>query len=221
MKKYLLISFFTFLSCLLYAQERNDFEDYLSQFKEIQLPFQMSIDSVSSFFPNPTGYKSIPINYVHTFICEPGKACDDDLMKYEYQAGIQLKLRRYIAVITSKDCDDCGSKYGRGIGYYLLTIHTLDGKWVSQDTIAQGSDQHFYFGTFTKGNTPHSFLSLSMKQGTMYDYLDKENSIFEGIMDYYTYTINEEGIIRKEKNKSTNIRISWGLEGVKILKEWK
>ena len=220
MKKYLLISFFTFLSCLLYAQERNDFEDYLSQFKEIQLPFQMSIDSVSSFFPNPTGYKSIPINYVHSFICEPGKACDDDLMKYEYQAGIQLKLGRYIAVITSKDCDDCGSKYGRGIAYYLLTIHTLDGKWVSQYTIAQGSDQHFYFGTFTKGNAPCSLLSLSMKQGTLYNY-DKEKHIYQGVMDYCTYTINEEGIILKEKNKSTNICIRRKYLEIEILKEWQ
>lgn len=220
MKKYFFIIIFFIFSYTVIAQEKDNFSDYLSHYKEVQLPYEMSLDSIWTIFPR----NIIPKDYVLKYICEPGKPCDDDVIKYEYCYGFKINLGKYIAVILSKYCtayDECTTEFGIGIAKYFIMVYTLDGKMMSQSVFAQVSDQHFSYVFFEEDHDSNGLLCVSTKQGTLYDYLDKINSIYKGVMDYYTYIINQKGAIKKEKNRSTNIRISWGLKGVELLKEWE
>lgn len=216
--KYLFIMLFLFSFRAASAQKENKFQDYLNHCKEMKTPFDICIDSAKVFFYHPEA--GIPLEYVRMFICQPNKTGSNTSQKYEYYYGIRINLGKYIAVITCKECDECGSKYGLGIGFYVMTIHTADGTIISQKVIAQGSDQHFYFGNFTKGDSHQSLLTLSIKRGTMLEYLDKINSIFQGVLDYYIYTVDASGIINEEYKDRKNIKISWPVEGVEILQEW-
>lgn len=216
--KYILIVLLSLNFFTLFAQRENEFQDYLNHYKEMQLPFDICIDSAKVFFYRPNTI--IPLDYVRKYIYQSNTLDNSNSKKYEYYYGIRINLGKFIAVITCKYCDECGSKYGLGIGFYLMTIYALDGTIISQQIIAQGSDQHFYFGTFTKNNSLHSLLSLFIKRGTTFEYLDEKNSIFQGTLDYYTYTVNISGIINENKMKINNVRISWNTEGIKVLEEW-
>jgi hypothetical protein len=216
MNRYLLIALFSFFSFTLIAQEKNNFQNYLNHYKEVQLPYEICLDSVWSIFP----HNSISSEYIHKYICEPDKACDDS-GDYNYTYGVRIKLEQFIVLITSKFCYDCPTEYGLGKVEYLLSVYTPEGQKKSQVIILQRSFQHFCYVTFENGPNSHSLLSILIKQGTLNESLDKEYNILQGILDYYAYTIDQKGCIRKEKTKSRNIRVKWGARQITILKEWE
>ena len=219
MKKYLFTILFSVFTCLLLAQDENIFEDYLSHYKEIQLPYNISLDSTRVIFPEGS---IIPEDYILKYVCEPGKPCDDNPLKYWYRYGIRVTLGDYVGVILSKDCDaydECTTEFGIGIVRCLLIVYSSEGYQISQSVISQISDQHFGYVTFAENDNPCELLSISTKQGTLSEY-DKERRIYQGLLDYCTYTINQKGEIRKDKTMSSNIRVKWGILKVNILEEW-
>jgi hypothetical protein len=104
---------------------------------------------------------------------------------------------------------------------FPMIVYSSTGEIIDQCILALGSDQHFYFGTFEKDDNFCSLLSVSMRQGTLYEYIDKKESIFEGVMNYYTIKVDQKGKIHREECKTTNVRVSWRVSGLEILREWE
>lgn len=221
MKKYLLaISFFLFSFCSLLAQEKGDFEDYLSHFKEIQLPHDIFLDSTWVIFPEGS---FIPEDYILKYVCEPDKPCDGNTTIYTYRYGVRVNLGDYVGVVFSKYCTEfgeCTTEFGIGLTWVILIVYSSEGPQISQTVLSRISDQHFGYVTFAESDNPCELLSISTKQGTLYEY-DRERRIYQGILDYYTYIIDRNGKIKGDKTNSSNIRVQWGTRKVNILEEWQ
>jgi hypothetical protein len=221
MKKYLITMLCLVLTCLLLAQEVTGFEDYLSHYKEIELPYDISLDSGWIIFPESS---VIPEDYILKYICEPGKPCDDNPLKYWYRYGVQVKLGDYVGVILSKNCDEigeCTTEFGIGLVRYLLIVYSSEGEQISQIVLSRISDQHFGYVTFTENDNPCELLSISTKQGTLHEFIDYRNSIVQGVLDYYTYIIDRDGKIKGRKTHSSNIRVQRTTRKFNILEEWQ
>lgn len=221
MRKYLLATSFFAFSSLLVAQEKGSFEDYLSHYKEIELPYEILLDSSWVIFPESS---AIPEDYILKYICEPGKPCDDNPSKYWYRYGVRIKLGDYVGVILSKNCDEigkCNTEFGIGLTTCILIVYSTGGDQISQAVLARFSDQHFGYVSFTKNEDPCELLSISTKQVTLHEFIDYRNSIFQGVLDYYTYIIDRNGKIKENKTNSSNIRAQSRNRKFYILKEWQ
>jgi hypothetical protein len=221
MKKYLLtVSFFIF-TCFLIAQDSGSFEDYLSYYKEIELPYDISLDLDWIIFPMSS---VVPEDYINRYICEPGKPCDDNPLKYNYLYGFKIKIGDYVGVVLSKYCTELGeciTEFGIGLVRYLLIVYSSEGNQISQTVLSQASDQHFGYVTLSKSDNPCELLSISSKQGILHKFLDYRNSIFQGVLDYYTYIIDMKGKIKENKTHSSNIRVQSRNRKLYILEEWQ
>jgi hypothetical protein len=221
MKKYLLAASFLIFSCFLIAQEKGGFEDYLSHYKEIELPYDISLESSWVIFPESS---AIPEDYILKYICEAGKPCDDNPLKYWYRYGVRIKLGDYVGVILSKNCDaigECTTEFGMGLTTCILIVYSTEGDQISQTVLSRFSDQHFGYVSFSENKNPCELLSILTKQGTLHKHLDKENSIFQGVLDYYAYMVDRNGKIKESKTHSSNIRVQSRNRKFYILEEWQ
>jgi|GEM_PF-805491 len=226
MKKSILIILLSLTSCIIIAQENRSFKDYLSHFREKQLPCEMNVDSVWSYFPQRTSKGSahvnynIPAEYIKQYICQSPQKCDCSNTKEWYLYGIKMSLGKYFAVVISRRSDDYPTKFGRGLRDCQLIVYNGEGKMISQKTIAQDSFQHFFFGKFSKGSESGGLLSLFIERGSMLEYTDRSNSIFKGILDSYVYTVDEQGIIKETKTVGKAVKVQWTEKKIKILETW-
>jgi hypothetical protein len=223
MKKSILIVLLSLTSCIIFAQENRSFKDYVSHFREKQLPCGMNVDSVWSYFPqraskgSPYVNYNIPAEYIKQYICPSGQKCDCSNTKEWYLYGIKMNLGKYVAVVVSKRYDNYPTKFGIGLRNCQLIVYNGEGRMISQKTIAQDSFQHFFFGKFSKGSESGSLLSLSIERGSMLEYTDRSNSVFKGILDSYVYTVDEQGLIKETKTASKAAKVQWTEKKIKIL----
>ncbi len=226
MKKSILIILLSLTSCIIIAQENRSFKDYVSHFKEKQLPCQMNVDSVWSYFPQRASRGgsyanyNIPAEYIKQYICPSAQKCDCSNTNEWYLYGIKMNLGKYLAVVVSKRSDNYPTKFGRGLRNCLLIVYNGEGKMISRKTIAQDSFQHFFFGKFSKGNEPDTLLSLFIERGSMLEYTDRSNSLFKGILDSYVYTVDKQGMIKETKTAGKAAKVQWTEKKIKILETW-
>ena len=140
MKKLLvyLIIGFTLLSC---KGQNQEFNDYISNFQEIELPFLIDRrDSINRFYVREV-LQSIPLNYIKQFVCEDSMHCDYDPSKYMYDYRYKFKMySNFIVTFVSKGKDKGKTCYDFDLGETLLIVYSKDGKIIDEKSIAKDND---------------------------------------------------------------------------------
>ncbi|HOV55903.1 MAG TPA: hypothetical protein PLK25_00590 [Bacteroidales bacterium] len=140
MKKVLvyLIIGFTLLSC---KGQNQEFNDYISNFQEIELPFLIDRrDSINRFYVREV-LQSIPLNYIKKFVCEDSMHCDYDPSEYSYNYRYKYKINSNIIVaFVSKGKDKGKTCYDFDLGETLLIVYSKDGKIIDEKSIAKDND---------------------------------------------------------------------------------
>jgi hypothetical protein len=133
---YLIISV-TFLSC---KGQNQDFNNYISNFREIKLPFLVDRrDSINITYVRAS--KEIPINYIKKYICLDSTICDYNPEYYNYNYRYKIKeSANIIAVLLSKGKYEGETCYDFDLGETLLIVYTKDGKIIDEKSIAKNND---------------------------------------------------------------------------------
>jgi hypothetical protein len=132
------IILFTILNC---KGQNQDFNNYLSNFHEIKLPFLVDRrDSINRLYARES--KEIPINYIKKYIClDSTNKCDYDpsIFRYDYMYKYKIK-QNLIIVLLSKGKYKGKTCYDFDLGETLLIVYTKDGKIIDERSIAKNND---------------------------------------------------------------------------------
>jgi hypothetical protein len=127
-----------FLSC---KGQNQDFNNYISNFREIKLPFLVDRrDSKYQFYTSE--YYEIPINYIKKYICKDStNKCDYDPSEYRYDYGFKFKSSSgYIFVILKKLKYEGKTCYDFDLVEKLLIVYSKDGHIIDEKSIAKDND---------------------------------------------------------------------------------
>jgi len=129
---------FSLLSC---KGQNEEFNDYISNFQEIKLPFLIDRrDSINRFYVREV-LQSIPLNYIKQFVCEDSMHCDYDPSKYMYDYRYKFKMySNFIVTFVSKGKDKGKTCYDFDLGETLLIVYSKDGKIIDEKSIAKDND---------------------------------------------------------------------------------
>ncbi|MDI6833776.1 MAG: hypothetical protein QMD02_08050, partial [Bacteroidales bacterium] len=129
---------FSLLSC---KGQNQEFNDYISNFQEIKLPFLIDRrDSINRFYVREV-LQSIPLNYIKKFVCEDSMHCDYDESKYRYDYMYKYKINSNIIVaFVGKGKDKGKTCYDFDLGETLLIVYSKDGKIIDEKSIAKDND---------------------------------------------------------------------------------
>ncbi len=127
----------TFLSC---KGQNKEFNNYMSNFREIKLPFLVDRrDSINRTYVRAS--KEIPINYIKKYICLDSTICDYNPEYYNYNYRYKIKeSANIIAVLLSKGKYEGETCYDFDLGETLLIVYTKDGKIIDEKSIAKNND---------------------------------------------------------------------------------
>jgi len=127
----------TFLSC---KGQNKEFNNYMSNFREIKLPFLVDRrDSINITYVRAS--KEIPINYIKKYICLDSTICDYNPEYYNYNYRYKIKeSANIIAVLLSKGKYEGETCYDFDLGETLLIVYTKDGKIIDEKSIAKDND---------------------------------------------------------------------------------
>jgi hypothetical protein len=127
----------TFLSC---KGQNKEFDNYISNFREIKLPFLVDRrDSINRTYVRAS--KEIPINYIKKYICLDSTICDYNPEYYNYNYRYKIKeSANIIAVLLSKGKYEGETCYDFDLGETLLIVYTKDGKIIDEKSIAKNND---------------------------------------------------------------------------------
>jgi len=134
---YFIISF-SLLSC---KGQNQEFNDYISNFQEIKLPFLIDRrDSINRFYVREV-LQSIPLNYTKKFVCEDSMHCDYDPSEYTFDYRYKYKINSNIIVaFVSKGKYEGKTCYDFDLGETLLIVYSKDGKIIDEKSIAKNND---------------------------------------------------------------------------------
>jgi hypothetical protein len=140
MKK-VLVYFIIGLSFINCRGQNKEFNDYISNFQEIKLPFLIDRrDSINRFYVREV-LQSIPLNYIKKFVCEDSMHCDYDESKYTYDYRYKYKINSNIIVtFVSKGKYEGKTCYDFDLGETLLIVYSKDGKIIDEKSIAKDND---------------------------------------------------------------------------------
>ena len=129
---------FSLLSC---KGQNKEFNEYISNFQEIKLPFLIDRrDSINRFYVREV-LQSIPLNYIKKFVCEDSMHCDYDPSEYSYNYRYKYKINSNIIVaFVSKGKDKGKTCYDFDLGETLLIVYSKDGKIIDAKSIAKDND---------------------------------------------------------------------------------
>jgi hypothetical protein len=127
----------TFLSC---KGQNKEFNNYMSNFREIKLPFLVDRrDSINITYVRAS--KEIPINYIKKYICLDSTICDYNPEYYNYNYRYKIKeSANIIAVLLSKGKYEGETCYDFDLVETLLIVYTKDGKIIDEKSIAKNND---------------------------------------------------------------------------------
>ena len=215
-------------------EQEDSFQEYISHFKERNLPMEFNSDSLGNYF---SGYdkklqksknnnSEISAENVLKFICSEKYPCEKVNKSNFYVYGFKYTFDKYIVAILNMDCADCTTKFGLWINYLYMIVYDKSGEIIDQTIIGKASFQHFAIGEFEKSKNDKDLLSLNIKNGTMLEYVVKkiDGRSLDGDLDNYNYTVNDKGIIEEKKTSSKKCRYGTSMCGDvkcnKIIKEW-
>ena len=211
MKKIILLLFSVSISCVIAAQSK-EFIDYLEHCRKKSVPFELSMDSTKRNFPSIGKQGTeVPDNYIHRFICEAGKPCNDDPSIYRYDYGVRANVDDFIVVFLNKLCYECPTDFSISSAETLMLVYTKEGKLVSAMPILKESDQHFYNSKISECDAPNCILKVHTVQGTAIAKSEK-GGIYKAICDDYIYTVNDKGIISRKKVGTEKVKAKLYLE---------
>lgn len=192
--------------------QQKDFSDYLSHCRKEVLPFEFRMDAVKKYFPSiGTQGSALSEDYVHKFICMPEKPCDDDPYVYRYDYGVYTKVEDFLVVFLNKLCYECSTDFGPSSAETQMLVYTPEGKLVSTIPILKESDQHFSYSKVTKYSIPNCILSVETLQGTVLNKI-AQTDLYKAVVDTFTYTINNRGIIFRKRIGTEKVKTKLSLE---------
>jgi hypothetical protein len=138
MKKVLvyLIIGFSLLSC---KGQNQEFNDYISNFQEFELPFIIDDVINPQYRLISSEDNEIPVNYIKKYICTDSIHCDYDQSKYRYTYGFKFKSK-YTFVFLLKLKDKGKTCYDFDLLETLLIVYSKDGKIIDEKSIAKDNN---------------------------------------------------------------------------------
>jgi hypothetical protein len=204
MKKACLLIFAILFSCALMAQEK-EFDDYLSHCRENELPFRMT-DAEKIFYPALTKEGSeISVDVIRKFICTPALPCEDNKRECRYYYGSKLRINNFIIVLLNK-IEQNGDAMPES--KTLLLVYTNDGTLTSSMPLDKTNEFYFFDSQFSAGNTQDCILSVQTIQVTVMDQKE-ETGVYRGILEYFDYSVNGQGIISCKKTKTEKVKTKY------------
>jgi hypothetical protein len=127
---------FSLLSC---KGQNQEFNDYISNFQEFELPFIIDDVSNPQYRLISSEDNEIPVNYIKKYICKDSIHCDYDQSKYRYTYGFKFKSK-YTFVFLLKLKYKGKTCYDFDLLETLLIVYSKDGKIIDEKSIAKDNN---------------------------------------------------------------------------------
>ncbi|MDP4292110.1 MAG: hypothetical protein Q8908_13595 [Bacteroidota bacterium] len=126
------------LSC---SGQNQDFFIYLSNFRNMALPFTIDRrDTSTRIFPTGV-FKKIPEVYIKKFICKDPSNCKIDLTNFGYDYGIKFNISpEFLSILFVKQRYEGSPDCDFDLSEIILVTYTKQGKIISIQSIGKNND---------------------------------------------------------------------------------
>jgi len=131
------------ITCFIFSckAQNTDFNTYLSNFKNVELPLKVDRKTYNNTFYYSNGYSEISENWLKRYVCIDTLICLINPIEYRYDFGVKFNVNdKYNAVLIHKQKYEGDSVYDFDLSEIILTIYTEDGSIISQKIIGKDND---------------------------------------------------------------------------------
>jgi hypothetical protein len=192
MKKILWILLFVSTTC---CGQNKDFEDYISKFKEVTVPFEINQTNFQEQFPGSVWNNPYNIDekYVRKFIyCNDSSAYRFITSDYGYGYGIKWKTDNYHIVIIRMQRDQGDNAFNFDRLDLMLVIYDKLGRYIDRKIISHDSEVWF---SHVYVNTQESIFVRQAMMNIKSTSLIDINQVYKATIQDISYEILKSGSI--------------------------
>ncbi|MDR1631801.1 MAG: hypothetical protein LBR97_02795 [Dysgonamonadaceae bacterium] len=219
MKKILWILLFVSTTC---CGQNKDFDDYISKFKEVTVPFEINQANFQEQFPGNVWNDPYMIDekYVRKFVyCnDPAPAHRFMMADYGYGYGIKWETEDYHIVILRMQRDQGDDPFNFDRLDLMLVVYDKLGRYIDRKIISHDNEMWF---SHVRVNTQESIFVRQAMMNLKSTELIDINKVYTAMIQDISYEILEYGTIDEIFIDDLTGQLIWNKENNKFSLESK